>query len=93
MDRRDRRRGGPAIGSKYLADLWPAMAQVQVETSMGIGHWWELPYGERSVIDAIVRYVKPPVSFEFGTFSGSTTGADRPSRAARRGRPHDRRSR
>ncbi len=73
MDRRDRRRGGPAIGSRYLADLWPAIAQVHAETSMSIGHWWELPYGERSVLDAIVRYVQPAVSFEFGTFSGSTT--------------------
>jgi predicted O-methyltransferase YrrM len=73
MDRRGRRRGGPAIGSRYLSDLWPGIAQVQAETSMGIDHWWELPYGERSVIDAIVRYVQPDVSFEFGTFSGSTT--------------------
>ena len=30
-------------------------------------------YGERAVVDAIVRYAWPHVAFEFGTFSGSTT--------------------
>jgi len=40
---------------------------------MDIRHEWELPYAERAVVDAIVRYVRPFVAFEFGTFSGSTT--------------------
>ena len=69
----DGRRGAPAIESRYLSEVWPGIAHVHADTSMGIGHWWELPYGERAVVDAIVRFVQPDVSFEFGTFSGSTT--------------------
>ena len=61
------------IPERYLTELWPVIANVPAAASMEIGHWWELPYGERSVIDAIVRFVQPAVSYEFGTFSGSTT--------------------
>ncbi len=61
------------IPERYLVDLWPAVADVQSSASLDISHWWELPYGERTVIDAIVRLVRPSVSYEFGTFSGSTT--------------------
>jgi hypothetical protein len=58
---------------RYLSELWPAIGEVHAQTSMAVSHEWELPYGERAVVDAIVRYVQPRVSFEFGTFSGSTT--------------------
>ena len=34
---------------------------------------YELPYGERAIIDAIVRHIKPALICEFGTFSGATT--------------------
>ena len=68
---RDGRR--PPIATRYLSELWPAIDEVYAQTSMAVGHGWELPYGERAVVDAIVRYVQPNVSFEFGTFSGSTT--------------------
>ncbi len=62
-----------SIPERYLIDVWPAIADVQSAVAMDIGHWWELPYGERAVIDAIVRLVAPSTSYEFGTFSGSTT--------------------
>jgi predicted O-methyltransferase YrrM len=73
LDRVDRDAADPPVETRYVSELWPGMLGVRADTSMGIGHWWELPYGERAVIDAIVRYVQPDVSFEFGTFSGSTT--------------------
>ena len=73
LDRASARATEAAIATRYLSELWPDAAHLRVATSMDIGHWWELPYGERAVVDAIVRLVRPEVSFEFGTFTGSTT--------------------
>jgi hypothetical protein len=65
--------GTAAIPQRFLTDIWPAIESIRSSPSLGVSHAWELPYGERSVIDAIVRFVEPAVAFEFGTFSGSTT--------------------
>jgi predicted O-methyltransferase YrrM len=65
--------GHQTISQRYLTELWPAIGSVQSSPSLDVSHGWELPYGERSVIDAIVRFVQPAVAYEFGTFSGSTT--------------------
>lgn len=62
-----------AIPERYLIEVWPGIAEVRPAASLDISHWWELPYGERAVLDAIVRFAQPAVCYEFGTFSGSTT--------------------
>jgi predicted O-methyltransferase YrrM len=34
---------------------------------------WELPYGEKVILDGIVRLLAPTTLFEFGTFTGETS--------------------
>ena len=61
------------IPTRFLADWWPELGLVQAQTRMDITQYWSLPYGERAVLDAIIRYLRPQTAFEFGTFTGSTT--------------------
>jgi O-methyltransferase len=61
------------IPSKLLAEWWPEIARTKAVVSMDTTEWWALPYGERTVIDALVRYLRPRIAFEFGTFMGATT--------------------
>jgi predicted O-methyltransferase YrrM len=60
----------PAV---YLAEVWPEIAATRVATTMAISHPYELPYGERAILDAIVRHIRPRTIVEFGTFTGTTT--------------------
>ncbi|MDQ1534160.1 MAG: hypothetical protein QOF28_1921, partial [Actinomycetota bacterium] len=61
------------ISSKLLAEWWPEVSGTKAMVSMDTTEWWAMPYGERTVVDALVRYVRPRVAFEFGTFMGATT--------------------
>jgi hypothetical protein len=61
------------LEQRYLADLYPEAATTTGECSLDIRHDWELPYGERVVLDGITRAKAPRVIFEFGTFTGRTT--------------------
>jgi hypothetical protein len=61
------------LEQRYLADLYPEAAAMTGECSLDIRHDWELPYGERVVLDGIARAKTPRVIFEFGTFTGRTT--------------------
>jgi predicted O-methyltransferase YrrM len=65
--------GEKRLHSYYLAELLPGAADVTASVRMDVRHDWELPYGERSVLDAIVRLQQPRTVFEFGTFTGATT--------------------
>ncbi len=61
------------VQSQLLAEWWPEIGRTRAVVSMETTEWWALPYGERTVVDAIVRHVRPRVAFEFGTFTGATT--------------------
>lgn len=59
--------------ARYLVDLWPEVRGVRSQVQMNIGHIAELPYGERAILDTLVRLQAPRTLFEFGTFTGATT--------------------
>jgi predicted O-methyltransferase YrrM len=61
------------LAVRYLSELWPAITDIRAQPSVGISHTRELPYGERTILDALVRYLRPRTLFEFGTFTGTTT--------------------
>jgi predicted O-methyltransferase YrrM len=65
--------GEDRLVSRYLAELWPDIRSTSANVDVGITHAWELPYGERTILDALVRHLRPKRLFEFGTFTGSTT--------------------
>ena len=61
------------IPERFLVELFPEVRGMKFDVSVDIGHHFELPYGERSVLGAIAHVVEPKTIFEFGTYSGSTT--------------------
>jgi predicted O-methyltransferase YrrM len=61
------------LPARYLAELWPDISGVHADLDVGISHLWELPYGERAVLDALVRFLRPMRILEIGTFTGTTT--------------------
>ena len=58
---------------RFLADLLTGARVVAPELPMGVSHAYELPYGERALLAALIGYLQPELMFEFGTFSGATT--------------------
>jgi predicted O-methyltransferase YrrM len=63
----------PTLPEKFLVDLFPEVDGLTVPVSVDVRHHFELPYGERTVVAAIVAGLKPQVLFEFGTYTGATT--------------------
>ena len=61
------------IPEHYLVDLIPEIQDRSFQLNANIQHHFELPYGERLVMAALVDYLKPGKIFEFGTYTGSTT--------------------
>jgi predicted O-methyltransferase YrrM len=61
------------LPEKYLVDLWPEIGNTRTQTHVGISREAELPYGERAILDAVVRYLRPRNIFEIGTYTGTTT--------------------
>jgi hypothetical protein len=57
----------------FLVDAFPETRGRAVAVSADVCHTFELPYGERLVVAAIVSALAPKVVFEFGTFTGATT--------------------
>src|SRR2546430_2237240 len=58
---------------RFLTDLWPEMSRLETRCRVDVSHHFELPYGERAVLAAIVAFIRPERIFEFGTFTGTTT--------------------
>lgn len=58
---------------EYLTVLWPGLAGRPVEIDLSNMHHFELPYGERAIIGALVSFLRPMTIFEFGAFTGATT--------------------
>ena len=61
------------VPQRYPLDVFPELVSVRASVTLDIHHHFELPYGERVLLDAIVRYRDPNVIFELGTYSGTTT--------------------
>jgi hypothetical protein len=61
------------VPQRYALDVFPEIASVRASVTIDIHHHFELPYGERVLLDAIVRHLSPDVVFELGTYSGTTT--------------------
>jgi predicted O-methyltransferase YrrM len=65
--------GEDSLPTRHLAELWPGIAGISATATIGTAHGWELPYAERAILVALVRYLQPKRIFEFGTFTGSTS--------------------
>jgi predicted O-methyltransferase YrrM len=57
----------------FLVDLFPETAGKEFSVTTDVRHHFELPYGERMVLAAIVSALRPRRVFEFGTYTGATT--------------------
>lgn len=58
---------------RFLTELWPEIIGIEARCRVDISHHFELPYGERAVLAAIVGFIRPRRIFEYGTFTGKTT--------------------
>ena len=61
------------LPKRPLADIFPGIEHVRCGATPANRHFFELPYGERFVLDVIARHVGATRLFEFGTFRGTTT--------------------
>jgi predicted O-methyltransferase YrrM len=62
-----------SLEERALLELFPGIERVRASASASTAHHFELPLGERAVIDVLIRHLRPKVLFEFGTYSGTTT--------------------
>lgn len=58
---------------EYLVRLLPGIENEVVTVDVSVDHHFALPYGESTILSAIVRHLRPLTVFEFGTFTGLTT--------------------
>ena len=56
-----------------LAELFTDIEHVRSGATPANRHFYELPYAERFVLDALIRHLEARSIFEFGTFRGMTT--------------------
>ena len=76
-----------AIPERFIGEIFPGIEQLRTPLPLVMDHNWELPFGEKAILDGIVRLVKPSTLFEFGTATGDHRVACR-SRSQRRHRSH-----
>lgn len=58
---------------RSLPEIFPGIERLVPRCPVDVTHPFELPAGERVVIDLIVQHLQPTTVFEFGTFTGTTT--------------------
>jgi hypothetical protein len=58
---------------EFLVRLFPEIAEIRIPVDVYFDHHFSLPYGERTILAALVTHLQPAVVFEFGTFAGGTT--------------------
>jgi predicted O-methyltransferase YrrM len=63
----------PLVPEVFLGDAFPETVGKRFTVTTDVRHHFELPYGERMVMSAIVNALQPRSVFEFGTYTGSTT--------------------
>jgi predicted O-methyltransferase YrrM len=61
------------LESAYVHELFPGIEHSTSHGTVGISHSYELPYGERVLLELITRSLEPEAIFEFGTYTGTTT--------------------
>jgi len=61
------------IPERFINDIFPGIERVSTPLPLAMKETWELPFGERAILDGIVRMLRPGTVFEFGTASGTTT--------------------
>ena len=62
-----------AIPERFIGEIFPGIDQLRTPLPLVMDHNWELPFGEKAILDGIVRLIKPSTLFEFGTATGETT--------------------
>jgi len=62
-----------AIPEHFLVDIFPGIESVRAPLPLAMKHNWELPYGEKVILDGIVQLLAPTTLFEFGTATGETS--------------------
>lgn len=58
---------------RSVPDAFPSIESLTPRCSIDATHPYELPAGERVVIDLLVQLLRPATIFEFGTYTGTTT--------------------
>lgn len=61
------------LDDRHVAEVFPGIDAFTASSRVIDGHPFELPLGERVLVQLIVRYLQPKVIVEFGTFTGTTT--------------------
>jgi hypothetical protein len=61
------------IPELVLSEIFPDIPHVHSSLPRLMKHMWDLPFGERAILDGIVRLLAPQTIFEFGTATGATT--------------------
>ena len=62
-----------AVPEHFLVDIFPGIASIRPSLPLAMKHNWELPYGEKAILDGLVRLLAPTTLFEFGTATGETS--------------------
>lgn len=62
-----------AIQERFIGEIFPGIERLRTSLPLAMNHNWELPFGEKAILEGIVRMVKPSTLFEFGTATGETT--------------------
>jgi hypothetical protein len=62
-----------AIPEQFIGDLFPGIEQVCTPLPLAMENNFELPYGEKAILDGLVHLLEPRTLFEFGTATGTTT--------------------
>ncbi len=61
------------LPTRYPRELLPGIASVKVSVDVDVGHPFELPCGERTVLAALLTCLQARTVFEIGTYTGTTT--------------------
>lgn len=62
------------LDQRSITEIFSGIEALTASSQIVAGHPFELPLGERVLVELIVQYLQPTVIVEFGTFTGTTTG-------------------
>jgi hypothetical protein len=61
------------IPEEFVGVIFPGIEHLRTPLPLTMKYNWELPFGEKAILDGIVRTLEPRTVFEFGTATGATT--------------------
>lgn len=61
------------LDRRPITEVFPGIEALIASSQIVVGHPFELPLGERILVELIVQHLQPTVIVEFGTFTGTTT--------------------